>query len=506
MRLGEFVNIVDGYSGFFPGLAISLVVSLAFGRRVGLMLRTRPILGFALVMALGVALSATVTPSHDALARGLVGTGTCDFTRFGLPTRNQLAWPGEIVLNILLFLPLGFAIGLSPPSRAKLVVLVLAYFLPFAIEVVQLVAIPLGRECQSGDVIDNLTGLTLGIVVATAARWIKTARSETGAAGTRLGAGIAALAGVALLAALLLTPAPTVAPAPTPAPTVVPAPTATPPAGSQVRVSSIPALRDALADDAVTEIVVADGTYRVSAAASQAADSLWIGSRFAGRTRPVTVRAETRGGVTFDGGGTTYFGCISFEDGAHDQTWDGFNCAGGQATDTGVVVFGGYAGLAAPHHITMRYITILASSTGRATSASAPGNDHAISVAQAVGGPHDLLFEDITVDGRGGLAGAIVFYYSTATERNAWNVTVRRLHVTGTQQAIMLWDPTLRDITFDTADITDALSLAVRYESPGATGIVFANITSTGSGSGKGFHSSLGAAPPGVTFSNNSFR
>ncbi len=42
--------------------------------------------------------------------------------------------------------------------------------------------------------------------------------------------------------------------------------------------------------------------------------------------------------------------------------------------------------------------------------------------------------------------------------------------------------PTLRNITFDTATITDALSVAVRYESPGATGIVFANITSTGSG------------------------
>jgi hypothetical protein len=132
--------------------------------------------------------------------------------------------------------------------------------------------------------------------------------------------------------------------------------------------------------------------------------------------------------------------------------------------------------------------------------------DHAFYISQAVGGPHDLLFEDITVDGRGGLASAFHFYHSDSDHRNAWNVTVRRLHVTGTQQAIMLWDPTLRDITFDTADIANALSVAVRYESPGASGIVLARITSTGSGSGRGFYSSLGSSPAGVTFVDNSFR
>jgi hypothetical protein len=305
------------------------------------------------------------------------------------------------------------------------------------------------------------------------------------------------------------TPKPTVAPTPTPAPTpkptVAPTPTPVPAPATSLRVTSIPALLTALADNTLTEIVVANGTYRVSPASSQVSNSLWIGARYAGRTRPVTVRAETRGGVTFDGGGTTYFGCISFEAGAHDQTWDGFTCTGGQATETGIVTFGGYAGLAAPHHITMRSLTIAAGCTGRATSASSPAVDHAIYMSEAVGGPHDLLFEDVTVDGRGGLASAFHFYHSDSANRNAWNVTVRRTHVTGTQQALMLWDPTLRNITFDAADITNALDVAVRYESSGATGITFANITSAGSGSGRGFYSSLGSTPPGVTLANNSF-
>ncbi len=106
------------------------------------------------------------------------------------------------------------------------------------------------------------------------------------------------------------------------------APTPTPAPGTSVRVTSIPALLTALADNSITDIVVANGTYRVSASSSEASNSLWIGSRFASRTRAVTVRAETRGGVTFDAGGGN-LGGLSFNGGAHHQTWDGFNFANG---------------------------------------------------------------------------------------------------------------------------------------------------------------------------------
>jgi hypothetical protein len=264
-------------------------------------------------------------------------------------------------------------------------------------------------------------------------------------------------------------------------------------------VASVAALLSALANDAVTDIVVANGTYRVDPATARYSNSLWIGSRFAGRTNPVTVRAETIGGVTFDGGGATYFGGLAFSDGAHDQTWDGFRFANGEATSTGVIVFGGYAGLAAPHHITLRHITFLGSIKGRGT-----GLDHAIYFEHVGAGPHDLLLEDISVDGSGGLTSALHFYHSDATNQNAWNVTVRRLTVSGTQQAIMMWDPTIHDITIDGATITGASRFAVRYEQ--GRNIILRNNTSTGSGSGSGFYSSLGSNPPSVTFSNNSFR
>ena len=321
----------------------------------------------------------------------------------------------------------------------------------------------------------------------------------------RAGIGVAS---AAVVVAVVVTVAslPASAPVPSGGPATPTSPAATyPPLDpvTGVRVTSVTALLSALANNAITDIVVANGTYRVSPASDGAATSLWIGARFAGRTNPVTVRAETRGGVTFDGGGALYFGGLSFEEGAHDQTWDGFNFANGQATSTGVIMFGGYPGLAGAHHITLRHISILGSCTGRTVDASSPGLDHAIYFSEAVGGPHDLLLEDISVDGSGHLSSGIHFFHSDPANANASNVTIRRLTVDGTWQPVILWDSTLRNITIDGATISNARSIAVRYEDPGA-GIVLSNIVSTGSAQ-VGFYSTLGANPPGVTFSNDSF-
>ena len=192
--------------------------------------------------------------------------------------------------------------------------------------------------------------------------------------------------------------------------------------GTSIRVTSIPSLLAALDDNAVTEIVVANGTYRVSPASSQRTDSLWIGARFADRTRSVTVRAETRGGVTFDGGGTTSFGGMSFEDGAHDQTWDGFNFANGRPTSTGVIMFGGDAGRPPAHHITLRNITLKASLTGRN-----PQHDHGIYVVGGeTGREQHLWFEDY--HGRRHLPDAAVDAPSTSPTQTRRTRTRPMLH------------------------------------------------------------------------------
>ncbi len=300
--------------------------------------------------------------------------------------------------------------------------------------------------------------------------------------------------------------------APTPSPIVQISPNtggaATPSTSAprSVSVSSIAGLKRALADDTVDDIVVADGTYIVSQANEERADSLWIGAEFADRRRPVVVRAATTGGVTFDGDGRSGFSGLSFEDGVHDQTWDGFNFADMGADQSGIIEIGGYVPRRPPHHLTLRNLTITASCTGSATSASAPAVDHAVYIANAAGeGPHDILIEDLTVDGGGYLASAVHFDHGDDTNPAASKVTVRRLSVVGTQQAIILWEPRLHDITFDGATIRDALRYAVRYESIGGSGIVFANMTSTGSGV-QGFFSSQGVTPAGVALTNTDLR
>jgi hypothetical protein len=272
-------------------------------------------------------------------------------------------------------------------------------------------------------------------------------------------------------------------------------------------VTSIASLLTTLADNTVDEIVVANGTYHVSPSGQVQADSLWIGrDPIALRTRPIYVRAETIGGVTFDGTGETgAFGGLSFEDGAHDQTWDGFRFANMKAEYTGIIEVGGYLPRRSPYNITIKNMTILGSCTGRATTASGSTWDHGVYLAHAAGvGPHNILIENLTVDGSGNLASAVHWDHGDAANPAAWNVTVRGLHVSKTQSAIIPWVDGLHDITIDGADIADVKAYGVQFESNGASRIVLKNITTVRSGR-QGFYSSMGANPPGVTLTSNSF-
>jgi hypothetical protein len=275
-----------------------------------------------------------------------------------------------------------------------------------------------------------------------------------------------------------------------------------------VLVTSIPALLTALANNAVTEIVVADGTYVVPGASTSAGQisGLWIDHRFSSRTSPVLVRAETTGGVTISGGGATSWTGIAFRDGVHDQTWQGFHFADADPTQTGVIVFGqdGSVIPVAPYHITLRDMTI----DETIISAEPPGvsGDHAVYFSAALApGPHGILIDGLTVNAAtSGLDSALHFYtQQLAGAPGANNVTVRNMHVTGTDQAIIFWDPTIYNIVVENSTITNAKQFAVRYELGGT--VTLSGDTSTGSGQAD-FFSNLGANPPGVTFNNNSFQ
>ncbi len=152
---------------FLPAVMLSAIVSVVIGRSLARLLRLPQSVAWGVVFAFGLILSATLTPLGDLAEVGR--SGSCDVSRVGLPPLDQLRRVNDVSLNVLLFTPLGFAIGLIPRSRTKAGLFVAAIALPACIEAVQLLAPLLGRGCQTADVFDNLGGLILGFGAGTLA-------------------------------------------------------------------------------------------------------------------------------------------------------------------------------------------------------------------------------------------------------------------------------------------------------------------------------------------------
>ena len=151
-----------------PGAAVSLVASILLGGPTSRALGVHPVAGWLLVLSFGVIATATMTPYRDGLQPGSQGPGTCDFSRLGLGAFEEYRKVYDALLNVIIFVPLGVAIGAAPWSRSKALVLVVAIALPFGIEMYQLLLPTLDRACQSADVVDNLIGLGIGLAAGTA--------------------------------------------------------------------------------------------------------------------------------------------------------------------------------------------------------------------------------------------------------------------------------------------------------------------------------------------------
>ena len=157
---------------FLPGFAISVAVSLAAGGLVGRVLGVRRAVASILILGLGIIVSATLTPLRGNLDFDTVVRGSCDFSRIGLAPLAELRHINDTSLNVLLFIPLGLSVALLPRSRRAGAVIVAAIVLPFAIEATQLLAPVLDRGCESADVVDDLSGLVVGLAVGSMALWL----------------------------------------------------------------------------------------------------------------------------------------------------------------------------------------------------------------------------------------------------------------------------------------------------------------------------------------------
>ena len=122
-----------------------------------------------LLFGFGFVIAATLTPDAEAVA-GVVANGICDVSRVGLAPVESLTRVSSASLNVLLFIPLGLAVGLLPRTRSAAMVTVVAFSLTFVVETIQLLMTVLGRGCQTADLFDNLLGLAIGIALGTLAR------------------------------------------------------------------------------------------------------------------------------------------------------------------------------------------------------------------------------------------------------------------------------------------------------------------------------------------------
>lgn len=148
-----------------PGMLLSLVVAALASARVARALRSSRWAAVFLVASAGLVIVATLTPTRALLEDGFRGSGVCDLRRFGPPSIREWLSLGDPALNVILYVPLGLAIASLRPGRRLVAVFAAAAASPILIEGIQLYVRQLGRGCQSGDVFDNLLGLTVGLVV-----------------------------------------------------------------------------------------------------------------------------------------------------------------------------------------------------------------------------------------------------------------------------------------------------------------------------------------------------
>ncbi len=161
-----------GYPPILPGVLAALVLALLLCRPAARWLGTGRVIAWLLLVTTGVILAVTLTPARWALEFGAHGAMTCDLSRIGPASVAVYLTFDDPILNVLMFIPLGVWIGQLGRRQHRLALAAGAALLPVAIEVIQAIAVPLGRACQGGDVFDNLAGLAIGLALG--ATWRRT--------------------------------------------------------------------------------------------------------------------------------------------------------------------------------------------------------------------------------------------------------------------------------------------------------------------------------------------
>lgn len=167
------------------GLIVSALVACLLAFPAARVLRVPPVVGWLYVMAFGGILVTTWTPSLSDFTVRICATSPLS------PIRpHDLITMSTRSLNVFMFVPLALLSVLPRRRTALLATTSLAVALPFIVELGQYLFPHLGRTCSYQDVIDNLTGVVLGVIIGLLIRltWstlMQTRNTDTSARATK---------------------------------------------------------------------------------------------------------------------------------------------------------------------------------------------------------------------------------------------------------------------------------------------------------------------------------
>jgi glycopeptide antibiotics resistance protein len=153
-------------------LTIALVFAIVLSPTIARWTQASRLVSALLLLGFGFVLAATITPTAAAID-GATSDGVCHIASIDIVRPDELLRASGASLNVLLFVPLGIALGMLPRTRAAGVSTLAAIALPFAVETVQFLLTPLGRSCQATDVFYNLMGLAIGVVAGSLFRLVR---------------------------------------------------------------------------------------------------------------------------------------------------------------------------------------------------------------------------------------------------------------------------------------------------------------------------------------------
>lgn len=224
-----------------------------------------------------------------------------------------------------------------------------------------------------------------------------------------------------------------------PPPPPPPPPPPVPPVNPNITtVSSILALKQAIANDAWDKAILAAGSYALADPSALLSNSLWIGTARGSNGADMTHRTHT---IEVDATAATFTGAgIKFMEGARFIDWNGLKFRSQSIGAEGIVKIGGDPGYAPAHDLVLRGIDIDSSCVGTASTSQA------IYFAHALGrGPYNIQIVSPRLDLAGGLYGAVQAYHSAAGAPGADHITILDAIVANATIDVLIWDPTLHD-------------------------------------------------------------